>query len=220
MFPQSLLGNRLKMKKLSAIWKRVIIPFVVLAIVAAFAGNSSQAHEIQVGYYNSYRLSQLLEAGRRYIIETNNLRKRDLLQPMNPATRLRILDLQRKVVLAENEGYDATLRSRVEFTPTENKEYMILVSDSESDYRSHCGYGDLVITDVRTGFKLTKANISFCSVIRYAYWRKGECFETNKVSGDPYLFLFPPSGWTYRLPVFYLDDDGGPGLNSKICPEG
>jgi hypothetical protein len=181
-----------------------------LIILLAFPPLSvTHAHDEAVGFYYAYRHTQYLEAGRSYVIETTNLRKRDSLQYYNAETYVRLIDTRNERLIAQSKRYNGTARSYIEFTPTESKTYLILVSSTSS---SRCGFGDLIIRDMISGFATRKDNIPFCGEHHNVRWYKGECFETRLSTGDPYLFLFHRSR-------AYRDDDSGPGRDARLCME-
>jgi hypothetical protein len=143
-------------------------------------------------------------AGHTYIVETRDLKKRHWWQSANADTVLYILDGDN--IVARNDDWGG-LRSLVTFTPSVTKSYLVIVRS----YRTATlGYFDLYIDNGRVA-----NDRKFGGARMYSKWKPGECFQTTSLSsGDPYAYLIDRDYVGGRM---YRDDDGGSGLNSKVC---
>jgi hypothetical protein len=211
---------------------RIAILIVALCLVASPVRTGERAE----GFFHAYRTSQTLEAGRTYIIETVNLRKRDSLQYYPPATSILVIDRagsnDRGTIVAHGGTYDSTLRSRVRFTPSETQSYRIVVSSHNTlmpvgpniGYSLQCGRADLRFTDQTTNLSRTISNIAFCGEGHYVTHHAGECFRTGRRVGvDPYLYFIPLAdfyGDVRNGGAIEWDDDGRDSYNAQICFSG
>lgn len=151
-----------------------------------------------------YRTYRSLTAGHTYVIETRDLARRSWFQSAGPDTVLYVLDGNN--IVARNDDWE-NLRSLVTFTPSTTKSYWVIVRSYNT---ATIGYFDLYIDNARIS-----NDAKFGGTRIYSHWKAGECFQTsNLASGDPYAYLLDRDYVGGRM---YRNDDGGSGLNSKIC---
>lgn len=148
-----------------------------------------------------YRRWRYLTAGVQYIFET-----RDLRAPWFQTPDTYMYLVRGNTIVARNDDYNG-YASLIAYSPTVSGYYLLLI-------RAYSKYnGGTCDVYQSTGGRLAKIDndVVFGGYPVAAHWKGDERIDTNNATGDTYLFLIHGN-------TMLRDDDGGPGLLSRITP--
>jgi len=160
-----------------------------------------------------------LNANTPYIIETNNLAKRDLFQSTSPDTVLYVIDPITDTVVARNDDINPNEdRSQLVYVPPQTRTHELLV---RAKYRSTPGKADLYVNGqpVATGSH-------FAGEALRPLLKRGlidgqqDCVATSGSTGNPYFAWFLSSSGNADPGVgarVVEDDNGGVDDNAEVC---